>query len=115
MQQNGKSKQEIADHLNAVDKQLAIFSALGQFQVEVFPKTTDKRTKSSKNPIRRNADPIYKLSFDLSAMYVKRLSAQATRPYRVSAGPADVGAGADRDGGDVQDRRQARALLVLLR
>lgn len=78
MKKNGKSKQEIADHLNAVDKQLAIFSALGKFEVEVFPHTVDQKNN---NPIRSNSDPIYKLSFDLSAMCVKRLSAQATRVY----------------------------------
>lgn len=78
MQKNGYAKDEIEKHLGAIRGQMAIFSALGPVQLELLPQGANLNRGKAKGPIRKNDDPIYKISFDASAMCPKRLSAAAT-------------------------------------
>jgi hypothetical protein len=73
MKKEGYTKAEITAQLAGIDGQLAIFSALGPAQVEMLPHS-DIFAKG-KGPIRKNADKTYKITFDASAMCVKRLEA----------------------------------------
>ena len=79
MEKNDYSKEEIDRHLAAIDGQMKIFQALGPIEVEMFPKGAGLAGR--KGPIRKNDDPIYKITFDASAMCVKRLEAAATAAY----------------------------------
>jgi hypothetical protein len=79
------TEEEIAKRLASMRGQMAIYSALGPIQVQMFPKgagmnPAPKRgpNKGKGGPIRGNNDLIYKVTFDLSAMCVKRLAASAT-------------------------------------
>ncbi len=78
MEKNGYAKDEIEKHLGAIRGQMAIFSALGPVQLELLPQGANLNRGKAKGPIRKNDDPIYKISFDASAMCPKRLSAAAT-------------------------------------
>jgi len=83
MKKNEYSEKEIKDHLAAIDGQMAIFSSLGPIQIEMLPKGAGQTTRTpgvagDPGPFRTNADPIYKITFDASAMCVKRLEAAAT-------------------------------------
>lgn len=89
MEKQGYTEQEIQRHLKALEGQLKIFSALGARDLRLLPAGdggTDltpegKKRKVPTGPIRKNVDPIYKISFDASAMCVKRLEASATQAY----------------------------------
>ncbi len=85
MVKNGYSKLEIIKHLHAVEGQMKIFSALGPVQLEMLPRGAGEGSNTYMNkdagPIRDNNDMIYKLSFDLTSMCVKRLEAGATATY----------------------------------
>lgn len=81
MKKNGYSEKEIKRHLKAIEGQMKIFSALGPMELEMLPKGAGMAPGKGKGPIRTNADPIYKITFDLSAMCVKRLEAAATANY----------------------------------
>jgi hypothetical protein len=75
MKRQGYAPDEIAKHLSAMRGQLKIFAALGPVELELLPRSAGK---SKMGPIRENSDVIYKLSFDASAMCVRRLEASAT-------------------------------------
>ena len=75
MKRQGYAPDEIAKHLSAMRGQLKIFAALGPVELELLPRSAGK---SKTGPIRENSDVIYKLSFDASAMCVRRLEASAT-------------------------------------
>ena len=81
MEKNGYSAEEIQKHLAAIDGQMKIFQALGPAELEMLPQGAGNNPGKGKGPIRTNADPIYKITFDASAMCVKRLEAAATATY----------------------------------
>lgn len=76
MRKNGYSPDEIKAHLAAIEGQMKIFAALGPVQLEMLPQGHGLNKR--KGPIRKNDDPIYQITFDASAMCVKRLEAAAT-------------------------------------
>lgn len=85
MEANGRSQEEIDRHMASIEAQTKIFEHLGPHQIEMLPQggnlnPAPKRGKKvgQGGPIRTNADPIYKITFDASAMCVKRLEASAT-------------------------------------
>lgn len=73
--------QEIEAQVEAIRGQMAIFSALGPAVLEMLPRGAGLNKGKGKGPIRTNSDPIYKISFDASAMCPKRLEASATLQY----------------------------------
>lgn len=94
MANNGFTPEEIKTQLQAIHGQMKLFNALGEHEIEFFPigahEITHKFPKlgmSKKGsstfkgfgPIRGNADPIYRVTFDASAMCPKRLAAAATQ------------------------------------
>lgn len=85
MKANGYKAKEIKAQLAAMEGQMKIFSALGDVQLELLPQgvkeNKGERSKGTGGPFRTNADPIYKITFDASAMCVKRLEAAATTAY----------------------------------
>lgn len=85
MEKNGYTAKEIEAHLAAVNAQMSIFAALGPVQIDLLPRGARERGLSDvpakKGPIRKNIDPIYKVTFDASAMCVKRLEAAATQSF----------------------------------
>lgn len=85
MKKNGFTAEEIREHLAAVEGQMKVFSALGPAQLELLPRGSRQQGLSDvspkKGPLRSNVDPIYKVSFDASAICVKRLEAAATQAY----------------------------------
>lgn len=85
------TKEDIDGQLKAALGQLKIFSALGPVELTMLPvgaglapgpaKVREGGTNAPGGPIRTNVDPIYKITFDASAMCVKRLEASATQAY----------------------------------
>lgn len=85
MEENGYTEDEIARHMAAIEGQMKIFSALGPIELEFLPRGKGLNPAPKKGPrvgqggpIRSNSDPMYRISFDASAMCVKRLEAGAT-------------------------------------
>lgn len=78
-----------------VESQLRILAAFGPLQIDLLPRSLrDKEGKSllaptpkrgeaagQGGPIRKNQDPMYRITFDATAMCVKRLEAAATASY----------------------------------
>ena len=59
--------------------QMAIFSALGDYQVEMLPRGAAKQGITKESVIRSNVDPIYKITWDASSDCVRRLDAAMTQ------------------------------------
>jgi hypothetical protein len=95
MRENGFTTEEIKTRLAAMQGQMKLFNALGPHEIEFFPvgaheithkfprlgtrKSTGVSEFAGFGPIRGNADPIYRVTFDASAMCPKRLAAAATQ------------------------------------
>lgn len=82
MEAQGATPAQIRAHLKAAEGQLRIFAALGAKELDLLPIGAGDATKKGKfgetGPLRGNIDPIYKISFDASALCVRRLEAAAT-------------------------------------
>lgn len=100
MEARGYSSVEIKRQLRGMRGQMKLFTALGPVELKRFPRgrgvnpAVNPNAKSREEqglregeqnypggPLRSNEDDIYILSFDLSAMCVKRLEASATMRY----------------------------------
>ena len=91
MKANGYTGAQIDRHIAGIEGQLKIFDYVGPYEIDLLPHGAGlnpwKRVTQKGNvtyqggPIRTNDDPIYRISFDLSAMCPKRLSAAATANY----------------------------------
>lgn len=83
MKKNDYSEEEIQAWRTAVEGQMKAFSNIGPIQVEMMPKSAGVPARipgitGPAGPFRPNSDPIYKITYDASAMCVKRLEAAAT-------------------------------------
>jgi hypothetical protein len=97
MANQGRTVEQVQQHIAAIRGQMKIFSALGPVELKKLPRgkgknpgvTPNAKSRAEKGlkegereypggPLRSNEDDIYVLSFDLSAMCVKRLEAGAT-------------------------------------
>lgn len=94
MENNGFTPAEVKAQIQAVQGQMKLFNALGPHEIEFFPvgaheithkfpRLSMRKTGTSEfagfGPIRGNADPIYRVTFDASAMCPKRLATAATQ------------------------------------
>lgn len=91
----GHSQRTVDGFIGEIESQLRILAAFGPLQIEMLPRSlrdkdgksllapTPKRGKKAGwgGPIRKNQDPMYRITYDATAMCVKRLEAAATASY----------------------------------
>ena len=77
LKKNDYAADEVAKILRSFEAQMKVFRALGPVEVEFFPHGEGVAPRK-RGPIRKNSDPIYRITFDASAMCVRRLQAGAT-------------------------------------